>query len=259
MSWQKTQVVACTEKQPVSAWITASGWISNGIDFSSYSRMQTLKRKTAGERRLPTPLWAMNNAMLRRVLVRFLEERAFSKKERATLGGGLRQRLNRAKERIIAKRPAVIATLDKLCEEYVQIKQRGLKPGMSDKEWNESKVQPYMPFAEGEARYVDEQKRLKKLESEISGIDTYLRISENGGADIVAATVYLYYRTGLDSVGVGIELGLKAPHCRQTLFRLHQCAKRIEAEGGFGNLVKKKKKDSKPVKIGLITPPLFGK
>ena len=241
---------------PVSAKLTATGWISNGIDFNSYTRMQTHTRKTAGERRLPTPMWAMNNPMLRRVIVRFIEERAFSKKERSTFGGGLKQRLERAKARIIAKRPAAIAVLDKMCEEYVDIKQRGLKPGMTDKEWNESKPQPFMPFAEGEARFQDEQKRIKQLESEIEGIDTYLRISNNGGADIVAATVYLYYRTGLDSVGVGSELGLKAPHVRQTLFRLHKTAARLEEEGAFYRLVKREKKPKKR-SHGLVTPPLF--
>ncbi len=299
MAWHKIERVASETQQPVSARITASGWISNGISFDDYARCQTVTRKTAGERRLPTPDWAMSNAMLRRVLVRFMEERAFSKKERARLEAedaaderararlcrvvdylaaqrpanseavvavdkiraaiksGLKERLLRACARIMQKRPAAIASLDKLCEEYVEIKQRGLNPQMTDKEWNESKAQPYMPWAEGEARYVDEQKRIKQLESEISGIDTYLRISENGGADVVAATVYLYYRTGLDSVGVGAELGLKPPHVRQTLFRLHQSAKRIDAEGGFGKLSKKKKKVKTPTGRGLVTPPLF--
>jgi hypothetical protein len=260
LSWNKTEPTRSEAVQPVSAKMTATGWISNGISFDDYSRCHTITRKTAGERRLPTPDWAMSNAMLRRVLTRFMEERAFSKKERGTFAKdtGLRERLNRACSRIMQKRPAAIAALDKLCEEYVEIKQRGLNPQMTDKEWNESKAQPYMPWAEGEARYVDEQKRVKQLESEIEGIDTYLRISENGGADVVAACAYLYYRAGLDSVGVGGELGLKAPHVRQTLFRLHQAAKRIEAEGGFGKLVKRKKKETKTLTgRGLVTPPLF--
>src|SRR5208282_3224236 len=143
----------------------------------------------------------------------------------------------------------------RLCDEYVEIKNKGMQPSLTDKEWNETKRQPYMEFAEGEARFQDERKRLRHLEIEIEGIDTYLRISENGGADVVAATVYLYYRTGLDSVGVGAELGLKPPHVRQTLFRLHQAAKRIDAEGGFGKLVKRKKKEPKTSSgRGLVTP-----
>jgi len=241
---------------PVSARITATGWISNGISFDDYARMQSHTRKIARERRLPTPPWAMNNALLRRVIVTFMEERAFSKKERARLkSGGLRERLENAKARIIAKRPAAMVVLDRLCAEYVEIKNKGLNPNITDKEWNESKKQPFMPFAEDEARFQDEQKRIKALESEIEGIDTYLRISENGGADIIAATVYLYYRTGFDSVGVGSELGLKPPHIRQTLFRLHQTAKRLTADGTFKEVkVKITKKAAAP---RLTTLPLF--
>lgn len=241
---------------PVSATITATGWLSNGVSFDDYSRMSTQTRRASGERRLPTPEWAMNNPMLRRVLVQFMEERAFSKKERLKLKGGLKERLERAKEKIATKRPAAIVVLDRLCGEYTEIKSKGLKPGMTDAEWNASKAQPYMNFAEGEARYQDEQKRLRQLEIEIEGIDTYLRISENGGADIVAAAVYLYYRTGLDSVGVGAELGLKPPHVRQTLWRLHQTAKKLLADGKFKEIVTKKTEPTK--KTGrLYTPPLF--
>lgn len=241
---------------PVNAHITATGWLSNGISFDDHNRMQTRTRKMSGERRLPTPMWAMNNPMLRRVLVRFLEERAFSKKERCSFKGGLKERLDRAKERVISKRPAAMVVLDRLCEEYVGIKNNGLNPDMTDKEWNEAKSQPYMEFAEGEARFQDMQKRMRQLESEIEGIDTYLRISAGGGADIVAACVYLYYRTGLDSVGVGSELGLKAPHVRQTLFRLHRIAKRLEEEGEFDGIAKRKQKQKKK-SGGLATPPLF--
>jgi hypothetical protein len=244
------------KKLPVSAKLTATGWLSNGIAFDDFAKMQTTTRKTAGERRLPTPAWAMSNVLLRLVLVRFMEERAFSKKERLSVRkkAGLKERLDNAKKRIMAKRPAAMLVLDRLCEEYVEIKNKGLKPGITDKEWNESKPQPFMEFAEGEARYQDEKKRLKQLESEIEGIDTYLRISENGGADIVAAVVYLYYRTGYDSVGVAEELGIKPPHVRQTIYRLHQTAKRLEAEGKFSGVSTKKKVKSVP---RLVTPSLF--
>lgn len=255
---------------PVSATITATGWLSNGVSFDDYSRMSTQTRRTSGERRLPTPLWAMNNPMLRRVLIHFMEERAFSKKERTNsaflkrvddsgdkIKLGLKERLERAKAKIATKRPAAIVVLNRLCGEYVEIKTKGLKPGMTDAEWNESKNQPFMNFAEGEARYQDEQKRLRQLEIEIEGIDTYLRISENGGADIIAAIVYLYYRTGLDSVGVGSELGLKPPHIRQTLWRLHQTAKKLEASGILKDVSAPAKEKPAPTRRKLITPPLF--
>jgi hypothetical protein len=188
-----------------------------------------------------------------------MEERAFSKKERSSIPAemGLKERLDRAKGRIIEKRTAAITVLDRLCDEYVEIKSRGLQPSITDREWNASKKQPFMEFAEGEARYQDEKKRMRQLEIEIEGIDTYLRISTNGGADIVAAVVYLYYRTGLDSVGVGAELGLKSPHVRQTIYRLHQTAKKLEAAGKFKELAPPKKKSSAAPSGRYYTPPLF--
>src|SRR5208283_2415143 len=117
------------KKLPVSAKMTATGWLSNGIAFDDFYRMQTTTRKIAGERRLPTPQWALNNPMLRRVLVRFLEERAFSKKERLAVRkkAGLKERLDNARKRIMAKRPNAMLVLDKLCAEYVEIKNKGLK------------------------------------------------------------------------------------------------------------------------------------
>lgn len=216
---------------PVEAHVTVDGWVGNGISYEDYSRMSTQSRKSSGERRLPTPIWAINNPLLRRVLVTFMEERAFSKKERARLKGGQKERLERAKAKIMSKRPDIMRVMDNLCAQFVDIKQKGLNPNITDKEWNEQARQPFMEFAEGEARYVDEQKRLRQLEIEIEGIDTYLRYTENGGADVVAAIVYLYYRTGLDSVGVASELGLKSPHIRQTLWRLHNTARRMEVAG----------------------------
>jgi len=252
---------------PVGATMTATGWLSNGVSFDDYGRMQTLKKKTSGERRLPTPMWALNNPALRRVIVQFMEERAFSKKERLKIRGGLKRRLENAKVKIISKRPAAIVILDRLCAEYVTIKQKGLKPGMTDTEWNASKNQPYMSFAEGEARYQDELKRLRQLEVEIEGIDTYLRISENGGADILVAAVYLYYRVGMDSVGVASELGLKSPHIRQTLYRLHQTAKRLwPPNGNPSQMTDKKRAETNTGKAHkgitnragkFVTPPLF--
>ena len=241
------------KSQPVAAHITATGWLSNGLSFQDYANMHVRTKKSCGERRLATPIWAMNNPMLRRVLVAFIEERAFSKKERAKLRkkAGMKERLNHARAKIISKRPAAMVVLDRLCAEYVEIKNNGLKSGMTDKEWNATKKQPYFEFAEGQAKIDDMQYRLKQLEREISGIDTYLRISENGGADIVAAIVYLYYRAGMDSVGVGAELGLKPPHIRQTLFRMHQTAKMLDKK--YHRAAPKKEK-----KCRFVVPALFG-
>lgn len=223
--------------------------------------MSTQQRKQSGERRLPTPVWAISNTLLRRVLVSFMEERAGFRKKKQK--GSLKERLERAKSVIVSQRPRMISVMDKLCGEYVEIKQRGINPNITDKEWNETRPQPFMEFAEGEARYEDEKLRLRHLEIEIEGIDTYLRYTENGGADVVAAIVYLYYRTGLDSVGVGTELGLKPPHVRQTLWKMHRTAERMQASHEIDIVAAEKKIAVKSNRKGvrtptkLYTPPIF--
>ena len=278
---------------PVGATVTATGWLSNGVSFDDYNRMHTHKRKTSGERRLPTPLWAMSDWALRRVLVQFMEERAFSKKERTVRAAAekdarkilkadldkkgaeyaerrkayaaleevwLRSRLDAVQKKVASKRPQAESVMDQLCAEYVEIKQKGLKPGMTDKEWNESLNEPYLEFAEGEAKYQDEKVKLKRLEVVIEGIDTYLRYTVNGGADMVASAVYLYYRVGMDSVGVANELGLKSPHIRQTLYRLHQTAKKIFPPNGNPSQrqdIMEQQKTDKPRRKRLVTPALF--
>jgi hypothetical protein len=285
------------KQNPVSASITATGWLSNGVSFDDYGRMSTQKRKTSGERRLPTPLWSMSDYALRRVIVTFMEERALSKKERALRAQADKEaraelklkldkqkanlkvrrkayskqeeltllvRLDAVKAKVAAKRPAALATMDELCAEYVEIKQRGLKPDMTDAEWNAARTEPYMEFAEGEARYQDEKQRLRQLERVIEGIDTYLRYTNNGGADMVVAAVYLYYRVGMDSVGVASELGLKSPHIRQILYRLHQTAKRVYPPNGIPSHIKdivSTTKTKKEAEVSgtkkLVTPSLF--
>ena len=94
----------------------------------------------------------------------------------------------------------------------------------------------------------------------IEGIDTYLRYTVNGGADMVASAVYLYYRVGMDSVGVANELGLKPPHIRQTLYRLHQTAKKIFPPNGNPSQrqdIMEQQKTDKPRRKRLVTPALF--
>lgn len=217
---------------PVSARKGADGWESPGISWDDYGRMSTHSHKQSGERRLPTPVWAVNDDLLQQVLVSFMEERAGYRKNQA---GTLTARLARAVKAIIAHRPRQIATLTGLCKEYVQIKKLGLSPDTTDAQWNAARKQPYLTVAdetkgllfEEEARVDAENKRKRELEIQIEALDTYLRYTPDGGAGTIAAIVYLYYRAGLDSVGVGIELKLKPPHIRQILWRLYSTADRV--------------------------------
>jgi hypothetical protein len=186
------------------------GFTSPGIAFEDFSRMSSMQRKTTGVRRLPTPKWAVNDKELQHLLTVFMEGRAGFRKHKDPLietkkdltKEALQVRLERAKAKVMSRREGMFAVMKKLNEEYVRIQQQ-------------------------HPLYETDLIRLRQLENEIQGIDTYLRYSENGGADIVAAIVYMYYRTGMDSVGVSAELGIKPPHVRQTLWRLHRVADRI--------------------------------
>lgn len=212
---------------PVSARPTSDGWESTQIAYEDYSRMSTQRRKQSGERRLPTPDWAVNNGKLRQLLVAFMEERAGFRKAQK---GSLHARLERAKDAIIAQRPRRIETLDGLCVQYVNLKKYGAYPDATDEEVLDIHYQifqrPALPYPDENgrlwARRDLEHLRARQLEIEIEGLDTYLCYTANGGADKIAALVYLYYRVGLDSVGTGQQLDLKPPHVRQILYRLHE-------------------------------------
>lgn len=213
---------------PISATKTNDGWVSTGISYDDYKGMSLGKRKHTTERRLPTPIWAVNDPMFRRLIVRFMEERAGLRKKQK---GGLRERLNRAQETIVSQRPRLVALLVSLCKDFVKVKDYGAYPDKTQTEIAELAAQingTRTPSAFHDHNLeICNSKRIRDLEIEIEGIDTYLRIHENGGAGFIVSIVYLYYRVGMDSVGVGMELGLKPPHVRQTLWRLHQTAEKL--------------------------------
>ncbi|MFZ2050453.1 MAG: hypothetical protein WAU69_05915 [Solirubrobacteraceae bacterium] len=217
---------------PVSAHKTAEGWFSTGLDFADYSRMGTQQRKPSGERRLPTPQWAVNDLMLRELLVSFMEERAGVRKKR----GELLERLARAQKMIINQRPRLSAILDKLCRDYVHIKRFGAYADLSDTEVLDIAEAVFInrpllasdPSGLG-ARQMLTAKQARDWQIEIEGLDSLLRYSNgpSAGAGTIAAVAFLYYRVGYDSVGVGMELGIKPPHVRQLLYRLHETAAKL--------------------------------
>ena len=183
---------------PVHADFGAGGEVtSTGIAFEDYSRMQTrLKKSTTGARRLAPPPYATNDADLRRVLVAYLERRAFSKNERNLLHTvqpcSEIQAINRAEQVLHStKKQKLEATLVRLSHEYVALK----KSGNAD------------------------PKHLKKLEAEIQNVDTSLRVNRKAAA-VVVGVLYYYYRCGMDSVGVGAEIGITPIHVRQMLKRV---------------------------------------
>lgn len=176
--------------QPVSVDYRGAGeFASPSISFDDYSRMAIQVRKQSGERRLPTPSWAVNQAELREVLAVYLEKRAHIKPGI----GSYFDRLSRAQTLLKRSCSGKIKTLDGLCKRYVELKQ----------------AEPTSP-------------RLRKLEIQIEALDTQIRLEKKGFAPFVAGVIYYYYRCGLDSVGTGQQLGIKPPQARKILFELHK-------------------------------------
>ena len=165
------------------------------IGFEEYSRMQTRVRKMHGARRMAPPPYATSDAALRKVLVAYLERRAFSKTQRDLLHEVAPcseiQAINRAQQVLLSHRPRKIETLRRLSQEFVALKK---KPN-------------------------PDAKRLKTLQVQIRNVDTLLRIEGNVAA-LVTGVLYWYYRCGFDSVKVASEAGISPIHIRQLLKRI---------------------------------------
>jgi hypothetical protein len=181
---------------PVSAKFDGHEFQSNGLGYEDYNRCH-LQHKGNGDRRFSTPVWALNDALLRRVLVEFLERRAYTgTPERENLQPcSLKERLIRIEQKLRQRRLQNLTTIDRLCHKYVELR----------------KADPHSP-------------ELKMLTVQIENVDTRLRIADGNEVATVAAIVYLYHRQGLDSVGVANELGIKAPMVRTILYRLQRTA-----------------------------------
>lgn len=168
--------------RPVSA--------KSGIAFEDFARMHSFTPRAPGSgRQKKTPEWAHNNTAFRGLLVYYVERRAGRRKPQT---GTHAERLARAKARLAARRPGMIATLENLCHEYVAVK----------------KEDPSSP-------------RVKKLQEEIENLDTVLRFN-NASDAMVAGVVMHYYRLGSNSVETAAALGMKPPHVRVILHRLNQ-------------------------------------
>ncbi len=186
------------EQYAVSAEADGEGGMVSrtGLSFDDFSRMQMSTRR--GRRgTFGVPLWTRNQSTVRAVLVRFFEARAFGRKRLASLTGTEAERLARACEKLRADAPRKLAVMDKLCEEYI------LSGG--------------------------DPARQRTLKIQIAGIDTQIRMAQENWPAVTLGVLYQSYRVGLDSVGVGALFGLKPPCVRQTLFRLNQTWKRMNA------------------------------
>ena len=174
---------------PVSAQVNGEGaWESPGIDFSDYGRMYSFNQKLEACRRLDTPEWALRPALLRQVIVHYVERRAGFKKP---LPGTERERLARASQRNAERCKMNEAVLRNLCVRFVELKKANADPAA-----------------------------LAMLKIQITNLDTRLLIDKTV-AGIAVRAVHLYYGAGLDSVAVADELGIKPPHVRALIWKLN--------------------------------------
>lgn len=193
-------------KHTVNAEMNGDGEMvsTSHISFDDYTRMQTsTSRRGFANRRAGVPLWTRNQSTVRAVLVRYFEGRAkFGSRERASLSNATEaERLKRACEKLRADVPRAMAVMDKLCAEYVALRQTGFWPD-----------------------------REPKLAQEIAGLDTSLRLAQENAPAVILGILYQSYNVGMDSVGVGAMFGYKPPHVRQILRRLNQTYRKMTGD-----------------------------
>ncbi len=183
------------EKHTVNTHFEAEGAAvsDTGIGWDDFEHMQTSTHRTHMHHRTGIPEWTRSTALTRAVLVRFFEERAFSRKQLASLSGTEAERLTRACEKLRANASWKLASMDRLCNELVTLKQSG-----------------------------GDREREKVLVCQISGIDTQVRMAQQNWPAVILGIIYQSYNVGLDSVGVAAMFGVKPPGVRQTLWRLNQ-------------------------------------
>jgi hypothetical protein len=173
---------------------TADGFVSTGISYDDYSGMNLTRSKYAAARRYEAPLWAMNDKLLREVLIRYMEKRA----RIGTTSQSDTQRLLRAQTVQASHRKALMDVLTGMCKEYADVNKAGGDP-----------------------------QHLKSLAIRIGNIDTQLRFLGNEHTKAIGV-VYFYYRLRYTSAETAFALDLKAPHVRAILWRLDRAAEQIE-------------------------------
>lgn len=155
------------------------------ISFDDYSRMGVHSHKQRAERRLPTPIWARDNAALLKLLARFMERRSHL---RPGLGS-LTARLERAAQARAARVPALERTLRRLCKRY--LKRRSAK-------------------------------KRRQIATQIRNLDASICLIQRGEYAVILRAVYLYYRAELDSVGTAAETGIQPPAVRQIFWKMNK-------------------------------------
>jgi hypothetical protein len=202
---------------------------NSGLSFNDFERMHVQRAgDTQPERRLPTPDWSLDDKKTREVIVVYLEERFYTTRHRT---GTLLDRMRLCRLAAEAYLPGKKAKLESWIRDYRTISAGGFSE-LSDEEAQTK----FASLSENDgqaaltpeiAREALKSKKLYDLSLQISNLDTDTFMAQRGYAEIVAAIIYLYHRLGWPSPSVAEQLNLRAPHCRQILFRLNESAKAL--------------------------------
>jgi hypothetical protein len=203
---------------PVAAAMGSDGEMVSpyGISFDDYTRMQTFTKRPT-PRRKPVPLYATDPDSMRRVLVRFMEIRAFGAKlecRRGPLPGSDAYRLRRAYMKLMDDIPRLDALATTLSHRYVEGKQNGMSAAV-----------------------------LRSLEIEIEGVDS-LSIVAARTPEIILGVIYQSYCCHEDSVTVAERFGLKPPSVRALLYRIGRTWARMLVENALPGAVGRLPKES---------------
>ena len=174
-------------------------WDTTGISFADFGSMHVQRREKTQERRLPTPKWAVNNDELREVVLMHAETRLYIRNHTGTF----EERLAaiKAAEELYTQKESV--NLTRQTNRYNEL----MLTGTAD------------------------EASLDHVAVIVQNIDSNIQVMKRGIVQTSIAIVYHYYRNGFNSVQVAEELGIKPPHVRAWLFRLHEVANAMAAGG----------------------------
>jgi len=168
-------------------------FLSNGHNGG----MQIKRRVAQRERRLPRPDWAVDDAKLQEVVLRFCERRlCIAKKQFGSYK--FPTHLTHQERRECIRREELRRAETMLRPTLLRIRER-LKGELS-------------------------RETRRALEIQFQNVDSAIMTARRGNAAIATAIVYFYYRLGWDSTPVAEQLHLKPPLVRQTLARLFNAA-----------------------------------
>ena len=167
----------------------------SGLAYGDLQSMRVKRLGAPARRRLPTPVWALRDDLLREVLVAYIERRNHVLPPQGTL----HERLERCRAAAKKYVPGLSTTRNRLIEEYRRCASEN-------------------PEAKN---------RLRTLEMQIQNKDSEAWIAERGQAEVISSIVYLYYRLGWNSCSVGEELEMSPCAVRQILHRLGKVGRAI--------------------------------